>query len=253
MTDVSRILTKLKSWLVSLCLSAGIPSQAREKFLASLKQLCLHISVLIILFLFIVYGIPFTRELLIPAAQRTTANKSITEDDKTFKSEISSLRRELSVTERRLEAFTPSQYYLIINTTENRFYVFRHIVKTREGFCSSGSFIHLKTHDKREWIFRTPRGLFRIQGKIIYPVWKKPDWAFLEEGLPVPPPDHYSRFEYGALGDYALDLGNGYLIHGTLYQRSLGMPVTHGCVRLNDSDLAYVYNSLDIGSKVFIF
>ena len=39
------------------------------------------------------------------------------------------------------------------------------------------------------------------------------------------------------LGDYALALGDGYLIHGTIYKRFLGMPVTHGCVRLNDEDL----------------
>jgi L,D-transpeptidase YbiS len=103
------------------------------------------------------------------------------------------------------------------------------------------------------WIFKTPRGEFRIRGKTTFPVWKKPDWAFIEEGLPVPSPDHPSRYEYGSLGDYALSLGYGYLVHGTLYQRFLGMPVTHGCIRLGDTDLKAVYNNLEIGSKVYIF
>jgi lipoprotein-anchoring transpeptidase ErfK/SrfK len=55
------------------------------------------------------------------------------------------------------------------------------------------------------------------------------------------------------LGDYALSLGDGYLIHGTLYKRLLGMPVTHGCIRLNDDDLEKVYRTLDYNSKVIIF
>jgi len=55
------------------------------------------------------------------------------------------------------------------------------------------------------------------------------------------------------LGDYALSLGDGYLIHGTLYQRYLGLPVTHGCVRLGDKELEIVYQALKVGSKVFIY
>ena len=55
------------------------------------------------------------------------------------------------------------------------------------------------------------------------------------------------------LGDYALDLVDGYMIHGTIYKRLMGMPVTHGCVRLGDDDLVIVYNTLNIGSKVYIF
>jgi L,D-transpeptidase YbiS len=38
-----------------------------------------------------------------------------------------------------------------------------------------------------------------------------------------------------------------------LYQRLLGMPVTHGCVRLADEDLKAVFNTLSIGQKVYIF
>ena len=71
------------------------------------------------------------------------------------------------------------------------------------------------------WMFKTPKGVFQIRGKTTSPVWKKPDWAFVEEGLPVPSVNHNSRFEYGVLGDYALSLGDGYMIHGTLYQRFL--------------------------------
>jgi len=60
-------------------------------------------------------------------------------------------------------------------------------------------------------------------------------------------------YEYGVLGDYALSLGQGYLLHGTLYKRFLGLPVTHGCIRLNDEDLEVIYKNLDYGSKVYIY
>ncbi len=111
----------------------------------------------------------------------------------------------------------------------------------------------LKTDKGKVWVFKTPRGKRWVRGKIANPSWKRPDWSFIEEGLPVPPKDDPSRWESGVLGDYALGIGDGYLIHGTIYKRFLGMPVTHGCVRLNDEDLKVIFNTLNIGSKVYIF
>ena len=111
----------------------------------------------------------------------------------------------------------------------------------------------LDAGEGQKWIFKTPKGELRILGKIVNPVWIKPDWAFIEESLPVPSRNDPDRYERGSLGDYALKLGDGYMIHGTLYQRFLGLPVTHGCVRMGDEDLKIVYNNLEIGSKVYIF
>jgi len=31
------------------------------------------------------------------------------------------------------------------------------------------------------------------------------------------------------------------------------LPVTHGCIRMSDSDLKVVYDTLPVGSKVFIY
>ncbi len=149
--------------------------------------------------------------------------------------------------------YTRIDPYLVVNTTDNTFKLYNKGRLIREGQCSTGSYTLLVTGDQRQWIFETPKGIFRVQGKTKYPVWKKPDWAFIEEGLDVPPDYSPERYEYGVLGDYALSIGNGYLIHGTLYKRLLGMPVTHGCIRLDDEDLEAVYNNLEIGSRVFIF
>jgi hypothetical protein len=62
-----------------------------------------------------------------------------------------------------------------------------------------------------------------------------PDWAFIEEEDLLR--NWSDRIDKASLGDYALYLGDGYMIHGTLYQRYLGR-VTHGCIRLGDADLS---------------
>jgi len=150
--------------------------------------------------------------------------------------------------------YSTSLPYLIVNTSDNTFTLFNNGKLVREGLCSTGSFVLLDAGGEQKWMFETPKGMMRIQGKTESPVWRKPDWAFIEEGLPVPKHHNsHERYEYGVLGDYALSIGNGYLIHGTLYQRLLGMPVTHGCVRLGDADLEQVFRTLRVGSKVYIF
>lgn len=181
-------------------------------------------------------------------------NNAELKSDPTYIKQINNLRNDLRLLSGKFNLLTPGSSYLVINTTENRFLLYSNKKLIRQGFCSSGSYTRLATPEgTRQWIFKTPKGKFRIQGKIINPLWIRPDWSFIEEGLPVPPADDQSRYEYGVLGDYALNLGDDYLIHGTLYKRFLGMPVTHGCVRLNDDDLEAIYNTLNIGSRVFIF
>jgi hypothetical protein len=71
--------------------------------------------------------------------------------------------------------------------------------------------------------------------------------------LYIPPPDTKNRRIEGELGKYRLDLGNGYLLHGTPHQTSIGSAATHGCVRLRDEDIEWLYNNVPIGSRVYIF
>jgi len=167
--------------------------------------------------------------------------------------QIKETQRRISVLQKTIENLSPASPYLIINTTKNTFVLRTKKDIIREGICSTGSYILLDAGDGQQWIFKTPKGQLRILGKITNPVWIKPDWAFIEESLPVPSKNDPERREPGSLGDYALTLGDGYMIHGTLYQRFLGLPVTHGCVRLGDDDLKTVFNNMEIGSKVFIF
>ncbi len=217
-----------------------------------IKWLLILLAVLF-LFAFFVYIIPALQK--IPGVSKTVVtNSPALKKDQVYKKQITQLNRDIQRLSRKYNSYTSGQSYLVINTTDNLFYLYRNKKLVREGHCSTGSFKMLKTEEGRSWIFKTPKGKFTIQGKQTNPAWRRPDWAFVEEGLPIPErQDDPSRYEFGVLGDYALALGDGYLIHGTIYKRFLGMPVTHGCVRLNDQDLKAIFNNLSIGSKVYIF
>jgi lipoprotein-anchoring transpeptidase ErfK/SrfK len=213
--------------------------------------------VLIVVFLcasvvFILYGVPGVIEMTSGHKTAVSNNKEL-KQNAAYKKQVSLVSADIQRLSRKYSAYTSGQSYIVINTTDNRFFLYRNKKLVREGFCSSGSYTMLQTQGNKKWIFKTPKGKYWIRGKTTNPVWKKPDWAFVEEGLPIPSGNDPSRFEYGVLGDYALAIGDGYMIHGTIYKRFLGMPVTHGCVRLNDEDLEVIYNTLNIGSKVYIF
>ncbi len=210
------------------------------------------IFIILILFIIIVFTVPLIQEVLIPVKSGKPVDYSLTEIEAIAAQKVD-VEKSIRNLDKKLAALIPWSPFLVINTTENEFYLYRNRKLIRQGRCSTGSYILLQNGEQQKWIFKTPRGEFRIQSKTIFPVWKKPDWAFIEEGLPVPSPNHSSRFEYGVLGDYSLSLGQGYLIHGTLYKRLLGLPVTHGCIRLNDEDLRFIYHNLNIGARVYIY
>jgi hypothetical protein len=69
----------------------------------------------------------------------------------------------------------------------------------------------------------------------------------------IPPQGTKHRTIKGELGHYRLDLGDGYLLHGTPYARSIGAAVTHGCVRLHDDDIEWLYENVPVGTKVYIY
>ena len=226
----------------------------KKLFSVSRSFIITFISVFVTLFMiiFILYFVPLLQEITLGQKRVRTSDQEL-KKEASYTKQISLMTRDIQRLSRKFNAYSSGQSYIVINTTENRFFLYRNRKLIREGFCSSGSYTLLQTEGDKKWIFKTPKGKYWIQGKTTNPVWKKPDWAFIEEGLPVPSKDDFTRFEYGVLGDYALAIGDGYLIHGTIYKRFLGMPVTHGCVRLNDEDLKVIFNTLSIGSKVYIF
>jgi len=154
---------------------------------------------------------------------------------------------------KRLKALTPRSIYILIDTAENRLYLKKGDEVVREAVVSCGSGGILKEpNGKRSWVFDTPRGQFHVESKLTNPYWVKPDWAFIEEGEPIPK-IFEDRIAEGELGDYALGFGKGYFIHGTLYTRLLGRNVTHGCVRVGDEDLKTVFQTVGLGTRILVF
>ncbi len=107
---------------------------------------------------------------------------------------------------------------------------------------------------KMDW--RTPLGLTHVIQKQKDPTWYPPESVRKEHAaagdpLPasVPPgPDN-------PLGAYAMRLaaGNGtYLIHGTNNPIAVGMPVTHGCIRMYPFDVAALFPLIPVGTPVHL-
>lgn len=162
--------------------------------------------------------------------------------------------KEIAALEKKVDKLTGQGPYLIVNTTENKFYLYDGKQMIRQGRCSTGKNTRLIDEKRgKNYEFKTPRGVHKVRGKQKDPVWTRPNWAFVEEGLPIPSSTHESRFDPYTLGPYKLDIGDGYMVHGTIWKRRMGLPVTHGCIRLLDEDLEVVYNTLPIGSKVIIY
>jgi L,D-transpeptidase YbiS len=178
---------------------------------------------------------------------------SIQLNAKNIDKQIQSSKSNIALLQDKLSDLMPDKPYILVNTTENRFVLRNSKDTLRTGMCSTGKDEILIYPDGTRKPFKTPKGMFSVLLKRKDPVWVKPDWAFIEEGMKPPSARSAERYDEATLGAYALTIGDGYMLHGTLYQRFLGLPVTHGCVRLGDDDLEVIFNSLDKGAKVFIY
>jgi len=108
---------------------------------------------------------------------------------------------------------------------------------------------------RQDW--KTPLGKTRIVRKVKDPAWHPPESIRREHAangdpLPavVPPGPH------NPLGAYMmhLDIPGGYLIHGTDIDKiyGIGMQITHGCVRMYPEDIEALYQSVPVGTPVYI-
>jgi lipoprotein-anchoring transpeptidase ErfK/SrfK len=162
--------------------------------------------------------------------------------------------KELSQLERKLASYLPRGVFIVVDTVDNRLRVQKGDDVLRVAKCSAGTGSVLEDPKTgKRWVFDSPRGVRRVKEKKKDPVWTKPEWALVEEGLDPAKTPWSDRIDKNTLGDFALYLGDGYMIHGTLYQRYLGYNVTHGCIRLGDADLEYVYQTTPIGASVYMY
>ncbi len=162
-------------------------------------------------------------------------------------------QKEIQRVHKAYAALQPKTAYIVIDTHSNHLTYRTEDTVLFRATCSTGSggiLVDSATH--RKWTFNTPRGVFKVGRKIENPWWRKPDWEFIQNNEAIPKKES-DRMDPNVLGDYALAMGDGYFIHGTLYKRLLGISVTHGCVRLGDDDLKTLYKKVDIGTPIYIY
>ena len=174
-------------------------------------------------------------------------DKGYLRTQKAIGDEVSALRAKVG---KRLQG----ALQLVVDAKANKLYVKKGLKLLWQADVSVGRGGTLAdAKSGRKWEFVTPRGEFRVIGKNLNPRWRKPDWAYVEAGEPVPPPEDPARMVEGELGAYVLNLGDGYLIHGTKSEELLGRPASHGCVRVGAADLEKLYKTVPTGTRVVIF
>ena len=98
-----------------------------------------------------------------------------------------------------------------------------------------------------ESVYPTPLGRHRIVVKWRNPWWYPPNSRWAKGLKPVPPGPN------NPLGTRWMGLSvPGVGIHGTPNGGSIGYSVSHGCIRMYIPDAEWLFNTVDIGSQVFI-
>ena len=69
----------------------------------------------------------------------------------------------------------------------------------------------------------------------------------------IPPLNSKQRRVPEVLGTHKLELGDGYLLHGTNEEGTIGEAVSHGCVRMYNDDVERLFAMVPIGTPVYIF
>ena len=129
---------------------------------------------------------------------------------------------------------------------------FRSVIVIRRG--SNG--LYLYRYDTLRKLFRvatgqstypTPLGRFTIQVKWRNPWWYPPNSKWAKGQQPIPPGPN------NPLGTRWIGLSTpGVGIHGTPNPASIGYSVSHGCIRMYISDAEWLFNTVDVGTTVFI-
>ncbi len=91
----------------------------------------------------------------------------------------------------------------------------------------------------------------KVERKRANPTWTptaKMHAEYAAAGEPLPPvvpagPDN-------PMGLYALYIGRLYAIHGTNANFGIGLRVSHGCVRLRNEDIKFLFENVPVGTRV---
>ncbi|MGZ8193231.1 MAG: L,D-transpeptidase family protein [Methylobacter sp.] len=156
----------------------------------------------------------------------------------------------IRLSNRRILPDTPRQG-ITLNISEYRMYYYPPVQKGMPQIVRS----YAHGVGRQDW--KTPLGKTKVSRKVKDPSWHPPESIRKEHAangdplpLIVPPGPH------NPLGAYALHLAipGEYRIHGTDIDKiyGIGMQITHGCVRMYPEDVEELYNSVKVGTPVYI-
>jgi len=137
---------------------------------------------------------------------------------------------------------------IVVNLPEHRLYYFP---KPKRG-APQEVITYPVGIGKMDW--RTPLGLTHVSQMEKNPTWVPPASIRREHALNGDPiPARVPPGPDNPLGSHAMRLAVGdgtYLIHGTNNPIAVGMPVTHGCIRLYPDDVAALFPLVRVGTPV---
>ena len=128
---------------------------------------------------------------------------------------------------------------IVVHAGENKLYLYEHHVLSRTFDVATGS------PD-----FPTPKGRFSIRLMRNLPTWINPHpttgWGLTLPAKILPGPSN-------PLGLRAMNLtAPNIRIHGTPQNRSIGYSVSHGCIRMHNSDVVQLFALVGTGTTVFV-
>ncbi len=132
---------------------------------------------------------------------------------------------------------------IVINVPEMRLYYF-----PRDD---ARVFVYPVAVGRVDW--KTPLGATMVTSKVADPTWHPTPSIIAEHAaLGDPLPAEVPPGEDNPLGKFAMRLGwPEILIHGTdKPMGGIGMPVTHGCVRLYPQDIQALFEQVPVGTRV---
>jgi L,D-transpeptidase ErfK/SrfK len=157
--------------------------------------------------------------------------------------------REILLPGRHILPPTPHEG-IVVNLPEHRLYYYP---KPKRG-AKRVVITYPVSIGRMDW--RSPLGQTWVIAKERHPRWYPPESIRQEHaarGDPLPkvvPPGPQNP-----LGDYKMRLAVGdgtYEIHGTNNPVAVGLAVTHGCIRMYPEDVAALFASVPIGTKVWL-
>jgi hypothetical protein len=151
------------------------------------------------------------------------------------------------------ETVSQEEKYLIVNTRKNKAYLkLKNAILNDMDIVLTAFNKPLSDTVMSESIYAVPKGIIEVQSKETHPTWYNPNFIYSEKKSQFAEPNSKQKNISGTLGEYALYLGGGIVIHGIVSKDVPPEALNFISIQMETKSLKTIYNSLDLGSRVFI-